>query len=100
MTADKELERLEREINAKAAGLDTPGSAREGSLSSGDTSKPSLKRGSDGVLLCIGLLVFFSLLLPLAERLKPEQVTALSAGAMGGAAGVALGFVLGRGKRR
>ena len=78
----------------------TPGSGRERPLSSGDTSKLSLKRGSDGVLLCIGLLVFFSLLLPLAERLKPEQVTALSAGAMGGAAGVALGFVLGRDKRR
>lgn len=98
MSADRDIDRLEREINAKASGAD--GSGGSEALASDTRGKPAKKGGGDSVLLMIGLLVLFSVVLPIADKLKPEQVTALSAGAMGGAAGIAVGFVLGRSKRR
>ena len=101
MSAEKEIERLEREINAKAAGSSgSSGSGGSGPPTSGNRGKPDKKGGGENVLLVIGLLVFFSVVLPIAGKLKPEQVTALSAGAMGGAAGTALGFVLGRSRKQ
>lgn len=109
MSAEKEIERLEREINAKAGGSSGGGSGsssgsggtgRSGPLASDNNGNPPKKGGGDSVLLAIGVLVFFSVVLPMAGKLKPDQVTALSAGAMGSAAGIAVGFVLGRSKRR
>ena len=99
MSAEKEIDRLEREINAKAGGSNRSApSGGTAPLASDNSGKPGKKGRNDSVLLVIGLLLFFSVVLPVAGKLKPEQVTALSAGSMGGAAGIAVGFGLGRGK--
>lgn len=61
MSADKEIERLEREIEAKAGGSGrSSGSGDSEPLVSTKKGKPVKKGGDKSVLLVIGILVFFS----------------------------------------
>ena len=98
MSAEKEIDRLEREINAKAAG--GGGQGRSGPpRTTGGNSTPGRPRGGDTPLALVGILIAVAVLLPAAGRLTYDQRLALSAGAAGGAIGVAVGYVLGRRKR-
>ena len=100
MSAEKEIDRLEREINAKAAG--GGGQGRSGpprkTGGNGGNSNPGRPRGGDTPLALVGILIAVAVLLPAAGRLTYDQRLALSAGAAGGAIGVAVGYVLGRRK--
>ena len=98
MSADKEIDRLEREINAEAAG--DGGQGKSGLLTSpGGNSQPSRPGGRDTPLALVGILIAVAVLLPAAGRLRRDQVRSLSAGAAGAAVGVAVGYSLGRRKR-
>lgn len=95
MSAEKEIDRLEREINAKAAGDGGQGKSGPPSEPGGE-SKPSRPGGRYTPLALAGILIAIVVLLPAAERLSPEHVRALSAGAAGAAAGVVVGYAIGR----
>ena len=98
MSADKEIDRLEREINAKAGG--DGGQGKSGPPSSpGGNSQPSRPGGRDTPLALVGILIAVAVLLPAAGRLSRDQVRSLSAGAAGAAVGVAVGYSLERRKR-
>ena len=95
MSAEKEIDRLEREINAKTASNGGQGKSGPPAPPSGN-SKPPKKGSADSALAVVGLLVSIAVLLPVAGRLTYAQRLALSSGAAGAAGGVAVGFLLGR----
>ena len=96
MSAEKEIDRLEREINAKAGG---GGQGRSGPpTTTGGNSTPGWPRSSDTPVALVGILIAVAVLLPAAGRLTTDQRLALSAGAAGAAGGVAVGYWLGRRK--
>lgn len=98
MSAEKEIDRLEREMNAEAAG--DGGQGKSGPQTSpGGNSQPSRPGVRDTPLALVGILVAVAVLLPAAGRLSRDQVQALSAGTAGAAVGVAVGYALGRRKR-
>jgi len=98
MSAEKEIDRLEREINAEAAG--DGGQGKSGPPTSpGGNSQPSRPGGRDTRLALVGILIAVAVLLPAAGRLSRDQVRSLSAGAAGAAVGVAGGSSPGRRKR-
>ena len=74
MSAEKEIDRLEREINAMATGgggLGKPGPPKP----PGGSNKPS-KPGGDAPLALIGILIAISVLLPAAGlhlKLSPSS---------------------------
>ena len=98
MSAEKEIDRLEREINAKAAGNGGQGNSGPPSGPRG-SSEPSKSGGRDTPLAVVGILIAVAVLLPAAGRLNDEQRLALSSGAAGAAVGVTVGYSLGRRKR-
>ena len=105
MSAEKEIERLEREINAKAAensgqGKSAPPPGPRGSSPSapGGNNPPSRSGGCTTPLALVGILIAVAVLLPAAGRLSRDQFRSLSAGAAGAAVGVAVGYGLGRRK--
>lgn len=95
MSAEKEIDRLEREINAKAAGDGGQGKSGPPAGPRG-SSQPSRSGGRDTPLAIVGILIAVAVLLPAAGRLNDDQRLALSSGAAGAAVGVAVGYSLGR----
>ncbi|WP_115019388.1 hypothetical protein [Synechococcus sp. UW140] len=103
MSAEKEIDRLEREINQASGhggGTDKPGS-----LLSGGDGQPPKKRGvrqqsggrrGNTVLVLVSALLFLGLVLPVAKRIGQSHIDALSNAAVGAAIGLAVGFGLGR----
>lgn len=85
--AQKELERIERELNAKAA---PP--AEESRIARVNRKQPHL----DAVVIGVVALVSASLLLPIIKSLNNENIDSLSAGTLGGAIGLAVGYGIGR----
>ena len=94
MSAEDDLKRIERELDAKTASNGGQGKSGPPSPPSGK-GKPT-KRGADTPVAFIGILIAVAVLLPAAGRLTEDQRLALSSGAAGAAGGVAVGFVLGR----
>ena len=88
--AEKELHRIEQELNAKAA---PP--ASESRVAKINRTQPHF----DAVLIGVVALLAAAVLLPLSKSLSDKDVDALSAGALGGSIGLAVGYVVGRIKR-
>ncbi|MDB4345383.1 hypothetical protein OAA28_00385 [bacterium] len=85
--AQKELERIEQELNAKAA---PP--ADESRIARVKGKQPHL----DAVLIGVVALLAASFLLPIIKSLNNENIDSLSAGTLGGAIGLAVGYGIGR----
>ena len=85
--AQKELERIEQELNAKAAPR-----AEESRVARINRKQPHL----DAVLMGVVVLLAASFLLPIIKSLKNEKIDSLSAGTLGGAIGLAVGYGIGR----
>ena len=96
MTAEDDLKRIERELDAKTA--NDGGQGKSGPPFPPNTGGKPAKKPGDTPIAFIGVLISIAVLLPAAGRLTPNQRLALSSGAAGAAAGVAVGFVLGRRK--
>ena len=97
MSAEKEIDRLEREIN-QASG-DGGGKDKPGSLLSGGDGQPPKKRGvrrGNTMLVLVSALLFVGLVLPVAKQMGQSHIDALSNAAVGAAIGLAVGFALGR----
>ena len=88
--AEQELHRIEQELNAKAA---SP--APESRVAKINRTQPHF----DAVLIGVVALLAAAFLLPLSKSLSDKDVDALSAGALGGSIGLAVGYVIGRVKR-
>lgn len=98
MTAEDDLKRIERQLDAKTA--NDGGQSKSGPpIPPSGNGKPAKKPG-DTPIAFIGILLAIAVLLPAAGRLTPDQRLALSSGAAGAAAGVAVGFLLGRRRNR
>ena len=80
--AQKELERIEQELNAKAA---PP--AEESRIARVNRKQPHL----DAVLIGVVALVAASFLLPMIKSLNNDNIDSLSAGTLGGAIGLVVG---------
>ena len=91
--AEKELERIERELDAKAPGGRAP-------VKAGDKSSPadrlSKNNHLDAVIVGAVLLAAIAFITMLGESLSPKQKTQLTAASMGGAAGLLVGYGVGR----
>ena len=85
--AQKELERIEQELNAKAA---PP--ADESRIARVNRKQPHL----DAVLIGVVALLAALFLLPIIKSLNNENIDSLSAGTLGGAIGLAVGYGIGR----
>ena len=85
--AQKELERIEEELNTKAA---PP--AEESRIARVNRKQPHL----DAVLIGVVALLAASFLLPIIKSLNNENIDSLSAGSLGGAIGLAVGYGIGR----
>ena len=82
-----EINRIERELDQEAGKLKKPQSS----------SKPSKKHQSlDAVVATSGLLVVVAIAIVFGGRLNDTQRAALSGGVLGGAAGLLVGYVVGR----
>jgi len=88
--AEKELHRIEQELNAKA---EPP--ASESRVAKINRSQPHL----DAVLVGAVLLAAIGFITVVGESLSPKQKTQLSSGAIGGAVGLLVGYGIGRIKR-
>ena len=85
--AQKELERIEQELNATASPpMEEDRVAR--------VNRKQLHL--DAVLLGVVALLAASFLLPIIKSLNNENIDSLSAGSLGGAIGLAVGYVTGR----
>ena len=88
----KDIDRLQREIDDVRTDADR--------ASKGSPPKPVLYRpqslGLDAVLTGAGMLVVLGLSVSLASQLTKDQVTALTAGSVGAAGGLVVGYTVGR----
>ena len=92
--AEKELNRIERELDAKEQPPGKP-PAKQGGWVGGNDEKPknqSLDAVVVGALLLLGIGATFLI----GENLKPRQKTQLSSGAIGAAAGLLVGYSVGK----
>ena len=93
--AQEEIDRIEREIDAKNSPRGKPPVRENGSGNSrreGSVKNQSLDAVLVGVVLLLGISATFAL----GERLTATQRNQLSAGAIGSAAGLAIGYGVGR----
>ena len=92
----KDIDRLQREIDDVRTDADR--ASKEAS------PKPLLYRpqnlGLDAVLIGAGMLVVLGLSVSLASQLTKDKVTALTAGSIGGAGGLVIGYGIGRKKQK
>jgi len=88
--AQKELERIEQELNAQAA---PP--ADKSRIARANRKQPHL----DAVLIGVVALLAASFLLPIIKTLNNKNIDSLSAGTLGGAIGLAVGYGIGRIKK-
>ena len=88
--AQKALERIERELNSKAAPT-----KKESRLVQVNRNQPYL----DVVLMGVVAMLGIAFLLPLAKNLEDKDIDSISAGALGSAIALAIGYGIGRAKR-
>ena len=92
--AEKELNRIERELDAKEQPPGKP-PAKQGGWVGGNDEKPknqSLDAVVVGALLLLGIGATFLV----SENLNPKQKTQFSSGAIGAAAGLLVGYSVGK----
>ena len=91
----KDIDRLQREMDEARTEANR--------AFKGEPPKPVLYKpqslGLDVVLIGAGMLVVLGLSVSLASQLTKDQVTALTAGSVGAAGGLVIGYTVGR-KRR
>ena len=92
--AEQEMERIERELDAKNPPPNKPPARQDQSGGGGDGSKKN--QSIDAVLIGVVLLLGIGAMFALGENLSKTQKTQLSAGAVGAAAGLAVGYGVGR----
>jgi len=93
--AEREIDRIERELDAKNSPSGQP-PARQ-AQSGGDGGDGSRKNQSmDAVLIGVVFLLGIGATFALGERLTPTQRTQLSSAAVGAAVGLAVGYGVGR----
>ena len=90
--AEKELDRIERELDSKPP-ANPP---KDGKLTAGGAEKPSKHSSLDAVLVGAVLLAAIGLITVLGESLNEKQKTQLSSCAIGGAVGLLIGYGIGR----
>ena len=94
---EKEINRIEKELDATnpPGGLPPKKRGGAGRGIGGQAGKPGNK-SLDAVLVTALLLFVVSAALVLAGRLKPEERMQLTAGSIGGAVGLLIGYGVGR----
>jgi hypothetical protein len=92
----KDIDRLQQEMDSACADADK--------ASRSEALKPVLYKpqniGLDAVIAGAGMLVILGLAVSLASQLTKDQVTALTAGSIGGAGGLVIGYGIGRKKSK
>ena len=91
--AEQEMERIERELDAKNPPPNKPPVRQDQSSGGGGSEK---NQSIDAVLIGVVLLLSIGAMFALGENLSKTQKTQLSAGAVGAAAGLAVGYGVGR----
>ena len=93
--AQEEIDRIERELDAKNP---PPGKTTAMERGSGESEGDGTDKNQsmDAVLIGVILLLGIGATFALGERLTNTQKTQLSAGAIGAAAGLAVGYGIGR----
>jgi hypothetical protein len=91
--AEKELERIERELDASPPAGGPP--VNKGGKS-GSPDEHSRNNHLDAVIVGAMLLAAIALITMLGENLSPKQKTQLTAASIGGAAGLLVGYGVGR----
>ena len=91
--AEQEMERIERELDAKNPPPNKPPVRQDQSGGGGGSEK---NQSIDAVLIGVVLLLGIGAMFALGENLSKTQKTQLSAGAVGAAAGLAVGYGVGR----
>ena len=95
--AAKEIDRIERELDAKGQPSVQPPKSRSGNDRNGDHGgEPPKHHHLDAVLVGAVLLAGIGLTFWVGEKLSPRQKIQLSAGTIGGAAGLLIGYGIGR----
>ena len=94
--AKQELNRIERELDANEPPGGKPPVKRGGGGDDGGHSGKSANRSLDAVLVTALLLFVFAAALVFAGRLSSTQRMQLTAGSVGGAVGLLLGYGVGR----
>ena len=92
--AEKELNRIERELDAKEQPPGKP-PAKQGGWVGGNDEKPK-NQSLDAVVVGALLLMGIGATVLVGENLDPKQKTQLSSGAIGAAAGLLLGYSVGK----
>ena len=92
--AEQEMERIERELDAKNPPPNKPPVRQNQSGGGGGGSEKN--QSIDAVLIGVVLLLGIGAMFALGENLSKTQKTQLSAGAVGAAAGLAVGYGVGR----
>ena len=93
--AQEEIDRIERELDAKKPLPGKPPERQRGS-GEGKGDDKDKNQSMDAVLIGVVLLLGIGATFALGERLTNTQKTQLSAGAVGAAAGLAVGYGVGR----
>ena len=94
--AEKELNRIERELDANNQPGGEPPVKRGGGQGGGGQTGKSGNRSLDAVLVTALLLFVVSAVPVFADRLSSTQCMQLTAGSIGGAVGLLLGLGVGR----
>jgi len=93
--AQEEIDRIERELDAKNPPPGKP-HIRQRDPGEGEGDGTDKNKSMDAVLIGVVLLLGIGATFALGERLTNTQKTQLSAGAVGAAAGLAIGYGVGR----
>ena len=88
----KEINHIERELDAINPPAGTPLIRRGGPTGGGPTGKPENSKSLDAVLVAALLLFAISTALVIAGQLRPNQRMKLTAGSIGGAVGLFDGY--------
>ena len=93
--AQEGIDRIERELDAMNPPPPEP-PARQGRSGGGDEDGSEKHQSMDAVLIGVFLLLGIGATFALGDRLTTTQRNQLSAGAIGAAAGLAVGYGVGR----
>lgn len=93
--AHEEINRIERELDAKSPPPGKPQARQRGS-GSNEKNNAGKNQSMDAVMIGVVMLLGIAATFALGERLNSTQKTQLGAGAVGAAAGLAIGYGVGR----
>ena len=94
--AEQELNRIERELDANNPPGGNPPVKRRGGKKGGGQGGKSDNRSLDAVLMTALLLLVVSAALAFAGQLNTTKRMQLTAGSVGGAVGLLIGYAVGR----